>query len=98
MRSVFALGLLIILCVSADAATVHRSKPSTVHFRARQLVIVRPSQGVTAPARFAVVERRSRHPSWLPEIEELLRPRGYAARRIWQSEPLTVEEFALPER
>jgi hypothetical protein len=49
MRSVFALGLLIILCVSADAATVHRSKPSTVHIRTRQHVIVRPSQGVTAP-------------------------------------------------
>jgi hypothetical protein len=47
MRSVLALGLLITLCASANAATVHHSKP--------RHVIVRPSQGVTAPgARFAV--------------------------------------------
>ncbi len=48
MRSVLALGLLITLCASASAATVHHSKP--------RHVIVRPSQGVTpAPgARFAV--------------------------------------------
>jgi hypothetical protein len=46
MRSAFALGLLITLCASADAATVHRSKPPTVHLRTRQHVIVRPSQGV----------------------------------------------------
>jgi hypothetical protein len=54
MRSVLALGLLITLCAFADAATVHRSKLPTVQLRARQHVIVRPSQGVTAPARFAV--------------------------------------------
>jgi hypothetical protein len=60
MRSVFALGLLIILCVSADAATVHRSKPPTLQLRTRQHVIVRPGQGVTAPARFAV-------PGWTDE-------------------------------
>jgi hypothetical protein len=30
MRSVLALGLLITLCASANAATVHRSKPPTV--------------------------------------------------------------------
>ena len=47
MRSVLALGLLITLCASASAATVHHSKP--------RHAIVRPSQGVTAPgARFAV--------------------------------------------
>jgi hypothetical protein len=60
MRSALALGLLITLCVSADAATVHRSKPPTAHLRTRQHVIVRPSQGVTAPARFAV-------PGWTDE-------------------------------
>lgn len=57
MRSVLAflaLGLLITPCAVADAATVHRSKPPPVQLRARQHVIVRPSQGVTAPARFAV--------------------------------------------
>ena len=41
MRSVLALGLLIALCASADAATVHRSK--------QRHVIVRPSQGSTLP-------------------------------------------------
>ena len=47
MRSILALGLLISLCASANAETVHRSKP--------RHVIVGPSQGVTAPAaRFAV--------------------------------------------
>jgi hypothetical protein len=38
MRSVLALGLLIALCASANAARVHHSKP--------RHVIVRPSQGV----------------------------------------------------
>ena len=37
-RSVLALGLLIALCASANAARVHHSKP--------RHVIVRPSQGV----------------------------------------------------
>jgi hypothetical protein len=60
MRSAFAFGLLIALCASADAATVHRFKPPTVHLRTRQHLIVRPSQGVTAPARFAV-------PGWTDE-------------------------------
>jgi hypothetical protein len=50
MRSVLALGLLITLCASADAATVHRSKLSTVHLRTRQHVIVRHSQDVAAPS------------------------------------------------
>jgi hypothetical protein len=48
MRPVLVLGLLITLCASANAATVHRSKPATVHhLRTRQHVIVRPSEGVT---------------------------------------------------
>ena len=38
MRFVLALGLLITLCASAEAATVHHSK--------LRHVIVRPSQGV----------------------------------------------------
>jgi hypothetical protein len=59
MRSLLALGLLIALSISADAATVHRAG----HLRARQPVIVRPSSGmidpgpgqtIRAPARFSV--------------------------------------------
>jgi len=47
MRSILALGLLITLCASADAATVRHAKP--------RHVILPPSQGVTAPGgRFAV--------------------------------------------
>jgi hypothetical protein len=55
MRSLLTLGLLITLCASADAAAAHRLE----HVRARQHV-VRPSPGVTAPARFAV-------PGWTDE-------------------------------
>lgn len=56
MRSVLALGLLIALCGSADAAPVHRSKPRP-HVIVSPGQIVSPSQSVTAPGRFAV-------PSW----------------------------------
>jgi hypothetical protein len=50
MRSVLALGLLITLCTSANAARVH-------HFKPRHDVIVRHSQGVSprfvfAPAKY----------------------------------------------
>jgi hypothetical protein len=46
MRSALAVGLLIALCASANAAPVHRS---------HKQIIVRPNQGVTAPpGRFAV--------------------------------------------
>ncbi len=38
MRSILALGLLVALCASADAARVHHSKS--------RYVIVRPSKGV----------------------------------------------------
>jgi hypothetical protein len=51
MRWVVALGLLIVLCASADAATAHRFRPP---------VINRPSQGVAPPGRFAV-------PGWSDE-------------------------------
>jgi hypothetical protein len=60
MRSVLALGLLVTLSASADAAAAHRSKPPAVHLRTPQHVIVRPSQDMTAPARFAV-------PGWTDE-------------------------------
>ena len=54
MRSVFALGLLIMLCASADAATVHRAKPHQAHFRTLPPVVIQPGQRATAPTRFAV--------------------------------------------
>jgi hypothetical protein len=65
MRSIFALGLLIVLCVSAEAAAVHHSKP-------RQHVIVRPSQGATTSARFAV-------PGWTDEETQYWLNRGPSA-------------------
>ena len=55
MRSVLALGLLITLCASATAATVHRSKRPAGHLRTQQR-----GQSVTAPTRFAV-------PGWTDE-------------------------------
>ena len=58
MRALLALGLLvglsIILCASADAATEHRAKP-------RQ-VIVHPAQGLTTPAQGQVAI-----PGWTEE-------------------------------
>jgi hypothetical protein len=41
MRSIFALGILIALCTSANAAKVHHSKPRDV--------IVHPSQNEAVP-------------------------------------------------
>ena len=52
MRSVLALGLLITLCASADAATVHRAKRPAAHLR--------PVQSVTVPKGYAV-------PGWTDE-------------------------------
>jgi hypothetical protein len=52
MRYAVALGLLIALYTSANAAPVHRPK--------RQHVIARPGQEVTPPGRFAV-------PGWSDE-------------------------------
>jgi hypothetical protein len=46
MRSVLAIGLLMALSASANAATVH--------LHTHQHVIVRPSQDLSAPERFAV--------------------------------------------
>ncbi|QOZ09534.1 hypothetical protein XH96_19850 [Bradyrhizobium sp. CCBAU 51765] len=56
MRSLFALcfmGLSLVLCTAADAATVHRP-------RARPLAVDRPRTNATPPARFAV-------PGWSDE-------------------------------
>ena len=47
MRSLFATGLLLVLCSSANAATVH-------HARARHPAAERPRANTTPPARFAV--------------------------------------------
>jgi hypothetical protein len=58
MRSVLSLGLLISLCASADAATVHRSKPPERHMR--------PDPRPTLPRGYAVpgwTEEQTR--SWL---------------------------------
>ncbi|SDR96103.1 hypothetical protein SAMN05444158_0553 [Bradyrhizobium canariense] len=58
MRSALALGLLITLCASADAATVHRFKRPGIHLRTHQRV--GPGQHVTAPTGFAI-------PGWTDE-------------------------------
>jgi hypothetical protein len=60
MRSILACGLLIVLCISADAATVHRSKPQGIDLRRHHWTPVRPGQGVSGPAGFAV-------PGWTDE-------------------------------
>ena len=60
MRAVLVLGVLTALCVPADAATVHRSKPSHPSLSTRQPAIVRPDPAVRAPARFSV-------PGWTDE-------------------------------
>ena len=46
MRSIFALGVLLALCTSANAATVHHPGPH--HFQQRD-VIVHPSQDEAVP-------------------------------------------------
>ena len=55
MRCVLALGFLIALCASADAATVHHAKP-------RQ-VIVRPGQAATSSFVTPTGQRLYRDPS-----------------------------------
>ena len=66
MRSVLALGLLIALCASADAATVHRSKS--------RHVIVRPSQGLTlrhaVPGRAYAAPRPPIHDYGVPSYND----------------------------
>jgi len=48
MRSLLVLGLLITLCASANAATVHRSKRPEGHLRPSQRVITVP-RGYAVP-------------------------------------------------
>jgi hypothetical protein len=60
MRSVLALGLLVALCASADAAAARRSKPPVVRAQTPRHVVGRPSQDAQAPGRFAV-------PGWTDE-------------------------------
>jgi hypothetical protein len=55
MRSVLALSLLITLCASADAATVHHAKP--------RHVIVRPGQAATSSFVTPSGQRLYRDPS-----------------------------------
>ena len=71
MRSVLALGLLITLCASASAATVHHSKP--------RHAIVRPSQGVTVPgaaSRFPAGPTTRRGAGWMMPARAGHRPDG----------------------
>lgn len=56
MRSVLAMGLLIVLCTVANAATAHRS-------RARHPAVDRPAANAAPPARFAV-------PGWSDEATQ----------------------------
>jgi hypothetical protein len=49
MRSILALGLLLIMCASANAAAARHSRPRQVIVRPDQQVIVPPGQDVTAP-------------------------------------------------
>ncbi len=61
MRSILALGLLLIMCASANAVATHHSRPRQVIVRPSQHVIVPPGQEVTTPgARVAV-------PGWSDE-------------------------------
>ena len=53
MRSLFTMGLLLVLCSSASAANVH-------HARARHPAVDRPHANATPPVRFAV-------PGWSDE-------------------------------
>ncbi|MBR0986557.1 hypothetical protein [Bradyrhizobium liaoningense] len=56
MRALVAMGLLLVLCTSANAANVH-------HARARQPAVDRPGANAGPPARFAV-------PGWSDEATQ----------------------------
>jgi hypothetical protein len=58
-----AFGLLITLCATISAATLHRAKPHDGHLRPHQFITIRPSQRVTAATHFAV-------PGWTEEQTE----------------------------
>jgi hypothetical protein len=66
MRSIFALGMLIALCASANATGVHHPKPR------QHDVIVRHRQGMPVGARFAV-------PGWTDEQTRYWLDRGPSA-------------------
>jgi hypothetical protein len=53
VRCVAAMGLLIALCASAGAATLHHARPRG-HSRSAQRVAVDPDQHLATPKRFAV--------------------------------------------
>lgn len=63
MRPILALGLLIALCASANAAPAHR-------FRARAHTAVGPSQGVTTPTAAPTRGARFAVPGWSDESTE----------------------------
>jgi hypothetical protein len=50
MRAILAMGLLIALCASADAATVHRSHRHVILRSNPGITTAPPNQGVTAPS------------------------------------------------
>jgi hypothetical protein len=54
MRCVLALALIIVLCASAHAATVHHVRTRHHVVVGRSQGVIRPDQGVTAPGRIAV--------------------------------------------
>ena len=60
LGSALALGLLIISCAAAGAATMHRARPPGIHLRTRPQVTVRPAEAPAATARIAV-------PGWSDE-------------------------------
>jgi hypothetical protein len=54
MRSVLPLGFLLALYASANAATIHRSRPLRSHLLTHERAAVHPAQRASAPVRFAV--------------------------------------------
>lgn len=74
MRSVLALGLLVALCASTEAAAAHRSRPRTIHVPVRARLVVPLDRRVTPPTRFAV-------PGWTDEetrywLDQATGPKG----------------------
>ena len=67
MRAVLALGLLIALCASANAAKVD-------HFRARQHITIQPSQGMCVPP---ACYKFPGYPPLPPEAVRTLDPSNY---------------------
>jgi hypothetical protein len=72
MRSFLALGLLITLCASASAATMHHSRH----------VIVRPSQGYADPGWAYAASRRPIHYDDIPSDDDHSKFGGDAALQV----------------